>query len=255
MMKRTLALTLTLAVAVGVTTAAAQVKTKVRVRVVSHDAKIIGTGVGGARVKVVDPATGKVLAAGIQKGGTGSTRSIVIEPVERGAPIFDTDGAAAVTFELELGEPTVLEFIGEGPLGHEHAIQRASKSLLVLPGEHVLGNGVVLELHGFIVELLEPTAIAAAAGTADVRVHVRMMCGCPLEPAGLWDADRLQVTVRIYADGRMVREARLAYAGEPNIFTGRISLGGLSGGERLVAVASDPTRANFGRSQELWIKR
>ena len=60
--------TLCFVIAVGLTAiasvAGAQITTQIRVRVVSHDAKIIGSGVGGAGVVVRDPATGHVLATG-----------------------------------------------------------------------------------------------------------------------------------------------------------------------------------------------
>ncbi|MGD2135861.1 MAG: hypothetical protein PVF27_06860 [Gemmatimonadales bacterium] len=228
--------------------AVAQVTTTIRVRVVSHDAKVIGSGVGGARVIVRDPRTGSVLAEGLQEGGTGDTRAIVIDQVERRETIYDTPGAAQFTFDVELTEPTVLEFVGEGPLGYEQALQRTSKTMLIVPGEDVLGNGIVLELHGFIVELLEPKA-AAAGEQVQVTARVRMMCGCTQEPGGLWDADRLTVTARIYDGETLVRSAPLSYAGEVNMFSGQVSLEGLAGGERLFVVVADAPRANFGRSE------
>jgi hypothetical protein len=222
--------------------------TRVNVRVVAHDAKIIGDGVGGARVTVRDPATGRVLAQGIQRGGTGSTQSIVRAPHERGDTIYDTEGAALFVAELQLDEPTVVEFIGEGPLGYEQATQRVAQQMLVVPGEHVLGDGVVLELHGFIVELLAPESLRPG-GTASVTARVRMLCGCPHTPGGLWDAERIRVVARLYDGTRMIRESRLRYAGEPNLFGGTISLEGVDRGVRLVAVALDPDRANFGVSR------
>jgi hypothetical protein len=214
---------------------------------VSHDAKIIGDGVGGARVVVRDPATGRVLVEGIQRGGTGNTGSIVREPHARGQSVYDSEGAALFTAEVELDGPTVLEFIGEGPLGYEHAMQQAVKRMLVVPGEHVLGDGVLLELHGFIVELIEPERVGTS-GRATVTARVRMLCGCPHTPGGLWDADRIQVTARLYDGSRVIREAALRYAGEPNIFGGSISLEGARPGWELVVLANDPDRVNFGMS-------
>jgi hypothetical protein len=238
-------LVLLAAVAVELT---AQVPTRILVRVVAHDAKIIGSGVGGATVYVRDPATGQILAEGVQEGGTGSTSAIVVEPVRRGASIYDTDGAAVFVTEVSLARPTVLEFVGEGPLGFAHAAQRASKTMLVLPGEHILGDGIILDLHGFVVELQEPTGSVAPGGVVPVSVRVRMMCGCPLEPKGLWDADRIQVRAIVYHEGRLLRSSPLHYAGTPNMFGGTISLDDVPAGAELVVVASDPSRANFGIS-------
>ena len=221
--------------------------TRVNVRVVSHDAKIIGDGVGGARVVVRDPSTGQVLAEGIQRGGTGDTRSIVREPHARGQAVYEAPGAAVFTAEFELDVPKVLEFIGEGPLGYEHAMQRAVKRMLVVPGEDILGDGVVLELHGFIVELIEPKT-PAAGETVTVTAQVRLLCGCPHTPGGLWDAVRISVKARLYEGTRVIREAILEYAGEPNMFTGAISLQDAGPNSTLVVLASDADRANFGMS-------
>lgn len=245
---RIMTIVVALAAVVAVPRATGAQTTRINVRVVSHDAKIIGDGVGGARVTVRDPATGRLLAEGIQRGGTGSTQSIVREPRGRGETIYDTQGAALFVAELELDEPTVVEFVGEGPLGYEHAMQRAAKRVLVIPGEHVLGDGVVLELHGFIVELLAPESLRPGE-TASVTARVRMLCGCPHTPGGLWDADRIRVVARLYDGTRVIRESPMRYAGEPNLFGGTISLAGVGPGVRLVAVALDPDRANFGISR------
>ena len=66
------------------------IPTTVMVRVIAHDAKIIGSGVGGARVTIRDAQTGYTLASGLQVGGTGDTRSIMITPRERGATVYAT---------------------------------------------------------------------------------------------------------------------------------------------------------------------
>ena len=58
--------------------------TKVLVRVVSKDAKVIGSGVGGASVRIVNARTGETLAQGKQEGGTGDTDRIMEQPRRRG---------------------------------------------------------------------------------------------------------------------------------------------------------------------------
>lgn len=252
-MKRTPPVLLLLGLALIIGPARAQTDTRVVVRVVSHDAKIIGSGVGGARVTVRNPATGAVVAQGIQQGGTGSTTAIVVEAVARGASIYDTPGAAAFRASLALTVPTVLEFVGEAPLGYPHAMQRAVKSLLVIPGQHIEGDGILLELHGFIVELVEARRVPPGGPALEVTARVRMLCGCPLEPEGLWDASRVGVRARVYVGDQVVEDVALRYGGEPNIFRGRVALGQLPAGARLVVVALDPTRVNFGESPALAI--
>ena len=218
------------------------------VRVVSHDAKIIGTGVGGARVTVRDLDSGTELAAGVQRGGTGSTPLIIISPRERGASVFDTEGAAVFSTTLDLVSPTRVEVIAEGPLGTDQATQRASKTLLMVPGRHVEGDGLVLELHGFTVEIQAPTEASARAGSPlEVHARVTMLCGCPTEPGGLWDADRIDISATLVdaVHDRIVAEVPLAFAGETSLYRG--ALPQLSAGMyELRVLAVDPERANAG---------
>lgn len=247
------------AVALGTLTApsptqAQATPTRLLVRAVAHDAKIIGTGVGGARITVRDLATGEVLAEGVQEGSTGDTQSIVVRPVERGATVFDTPGAGAFTATLMLTAPTRVEVVAEGPLATEHATQRASKTVLMVPGQHLVGEGLVLELNGFTVEIESPTADRVAAGPMDVRARVTMLCGCPTQPGGLWDADHIAITARLVRDGRVVAEAPLAYAGRSSTYTGTLDVPSGSSGE-LQVIAVDAGRANTGMATKALVVR
>lgn len=156
--------------------AAAGVPTRVQVRVVSRDAKLIGDGVGGARVTIRDAQTGVLLKEGIQTGGSGDSERLMRTPRARGAALYDTPGAAGFLATLLLERPTVVEITGEGPLGVAQATLKASKTLLLVPGQDVLGDGVVLEIHGFAVEITSPSAgtEARAGGELEVRATVRM---------------------------------------------------------------------------------
>ncbi len=223
--------------------------TRVMIRVVSRDAKIIGSGVGGVRVRVVDAKTGEVLAEGVQEGGTGDTQLIMSTAHGRGMKVFDTEGAAGFLAELRLNEPTIVTISAVGPLGHPQATQSASKQMLIMPGGHVEGDGVILELHGFIVEILQPEPLVPAAGTLDVRARVRMMCGCPLTPGGMWNSDRIAIEARLWADGKIVARAPLSFAGEASLFSGKLPV---PGGQKwrdveLEVAAAQPETQNFGR--------
>lgn len=223
--------------------------TRVMIRATSHDAKIIGSGVGGARITVTDTRTGRVLARGVQEGGTGDTEKLVIRPRERAAEVHDTEGAAGYMAELELTEPTRVRIEAEGPLGTPHATQRASRTMLLVPGRHVLGDGVILQLYGFTVELLEPSSdVGLLSGTeVPVRARVTMLCGCPTEPGGLWDADEYEIEVRIVGqDGRVLESEPLEFAGETSVYEGRITVPDGHRGLKLQVLAMDPAKANFG---------
>ncbi len=165
------------ALALGIAWAAPEGKpTRVMVHAVSRDAKLIGTHVGGARIVIREAATGRVLAEGVQQGGSGDTKRIMVEPHRRGAALYDTPDAAGFLATVTLDRPTVVEISAEGPLGHPQAMQRTSKTMLLVPGEDILGDGVVLEIHGFILQFLEPGegARVKAGDAIPVRASMTM---------------------------------------------------------------------------------
>lgn len=153
--------------------AADPIPTRVTVHAVSRDAKVIGTGVGGARITIRDKASGRLLAEGVQSGGTGETKLIMTEPRARGQQLYTTDGTAAFVATLALTKPIVVDIAAEGPLKYPQAMQRTSKTILLVPGEHIEGDGVVLEIHGFIVDFVDLPA-SVAGGTLPVRVKMGM---------------------------------------------------------------------------------
>lgn len=171
-------LTLILAALPGAATASAEaVPTRLRVRAVAQDAHVIYDAVGGARITVRDADTGEVLAEGIQKGHSGDHERIMKTPRVRGATVYDTPGTAYFETVLELARPRRVEVTAEGPLAYPHAMQRASKTLLLVPGQDLVGEGLILTLHGYIVTIEAPAGDEplAAGGEAEVRATVRML--------------------------------------------------------------------------------
>ena len=227
--------------------------TRVMIRVASHDAKIIGSAVGGVRITVRDARTGSLLARGVQEGGSGDTRRLVIEPRVRGQRVFDTEGAAGFLAELELTRPTQVRIEAEGPLGTPHASQRVSRTMLLVPGHDVLGDGVILVLYGFTVDLMEPSGdLHDAAGTEiAVRARVTMLCGCATEPGGHWDSTAYMIEARIVEDDKVLETAILVYAGEPSVYAGRITVP-VEDGLTLQVLAMDPSTGNFGMVEKLF---
>ncbi len=224
--------------------------TQVMVRVLARDAKIIGSGVGGAKVTIVNAETGALLAEGLHEGGTGDTRRIMSTPHARDMTIYDTGGTAGFLAELELTKPTVVNISAVGPLGFPQATRSASKQMLLVPGQDVLGDGVILELHGFIVEIVSPEPLDPVGSDLEVTARVRMMCGCPIQPGGLWDANDKTFSARLKANGRVVAKTALDYSGEPNMFTAVLSVPETARGDlTLEVLVSDRERQNFGRHE------
>jgi len=223
------------------------VETKVMIRAIARDAKVIGEHVGGARITVKDAGTGQVLAQGMQAAGTGDTDIIMKKPRVRGATVYGTPDASGFLAVLHIEKPTEVEITAEAPLGTPQATQRASTTMLLVPGQDVLGEGVLLEIHGFIVKPLAPQIDAKmkAESPFEVRATVTMACGCPIEPNGLWDANKIRVVARVIRDGKPESEIPMQYAGVQNTFSGSVSVN-KPGRVELQVLAMDGANANFG---------
>ncbi len=153
------------------------IPTKVLVRAVSKDAKVIGSGVGGAAVRIMNTRTGEIIAQGKQEGGTGDTDRIMVQPRGRGKVVYGTPGAAFFLAEIALERPTQVEIRVDAPLGFPQALQRGSKTITLVPGKDIGGEGVVIELDGLIVDIAAPPTTGALRKGEDLRVEadVRML--------------------------------------------------------------------------------
>lgn len=155
------------------TWAAEEKPTTIRVRALARDAKLIGTGVGGALITIYDLDRGEIMARGTQLGGTGET-ALIMGAHGREDSVFDTPGAAFYETTLLLSRPTPVRITAEAPLGFPESMKSASKDLLLVPGADILGEGVILELHGYIIELLEPGSESELAAGSDLPVRIRL---------------------------------------------------------------------------------
>jgi len=156
---------------------AEKIPTKIIVRVTSKDAKVIGSGVGGALVRIKNLETGEILAQGNQEGGTGDTERIMVQPRKRGEKLYGTPEAAFFQAEIPLEKPTPVEIYTEAPLAYPHAIQKGSKTLTLIPGKQILGEGVIIELNGLIVNILSPSPRESLKRGEEViiKAEVRML--------------------------------------------------------------------------------
>lgn len=225
----------------------AAIPTDITVRVLARDAKFIGDSMGGMRIILRDFKTGEVLAEGLTTGGTGSTKRIIQQPWLRGVAIA-TPKSAAFNATLDLAAPTYLQVTAEGPIGHPQAETVISARQWVIPGRHLTGgNGWMLEAPGFVVGVVDTPRAITLDGNATIPVaaEVQMMCGCPITPGGLWDANRLEVKALVTTpDGSSV-EVPLAYAGTPNRFSSQLVLDQV-GVYDLQVFAYDPANGNTG---------
>ncbi|GJL77255.1 MAG: hypothetical protein NPINA01_02440 [Nitrospinaceae bacterium] len=222
--------------------------TDITVRVISRDAKFIGTSMGGVLVTVSDAQTGEILSQGKTAGGTGDTNRIIKQPHKRGVPL-STESAAKFSATLELKEPRLIEVTAFGPLGQRQGANRVSAVQWVVPGKHLTGgDGWLLEMPGFIVDVLAPPTHLKLKGTpqtVELKAKVTMMCGCPIEPGGFWDANRYEVTALIRKNGEPFGKALLKYAGATSQFAGTMKVEA-PGTYEAVVYAYDSSNGNTG---------
>lgn len=183
---------------------------QVEVGVLANGAKFIGDKTGGTAVKIIDAESGEVVAEGVTRGGTGDTARIM--QGERYASLR-SESDAVFAFSLPLDEPAQFIVEAEGPLGEPQATSRARKSVWLIPDMDRVGDSrVLLSLSGYIIRPLDVKL--DDEGRGHIRVELEMLCGCPIQPGGTWNADRIhKQAVLVMADGEE-RTADLEYTGK-----------------------------------------
>jgi hypothetical protein len=226
--------------------------TEIVVRVMAKDGKFVGTSMGGAQIVLRDADSGEILAQGLTSGGTGSTPKIMTIPHTGREALSDPD-AAKYAVTLDLQRPTRIMVTATGPMNPKEAAMTVSSTQWVVPGKSLNGgDGWVLELRGFAVSLISAPPAEVSIGEAGQKIplkaKVTLMCGCPTEAGGMWDANKIQVAAILQREGKSYPAVPLAYAGQPNTFAGEIEL--KEAGDYIVDVfAYDPANGNTGVSR------
>jgi hypothetical protein len=221
--------------------------TTITVRVMSKDAKYIGSSMGGVQIILRDAHTGAILAQGLTQGDTGNTKRLMQEPINRRAPLSD-DKSAKFEATLDLDVPRLIEVEAFGPLAQMQSAHKVTSTQWVVPGRGINGgDGWVLELPGFVVDVQAPPAHIKLTGvkSVDITANVTMMCGCPIEPKGLWDADKYEVKAIVTRDGKPAGKVDLNYAGTTSQFAGTIPVDA-AGVYDVTVYAYDPANGNTG---------
>ena len=187
--------------------------TTVLVRVVAHGAMVLGREVGGARVTITDVTTGQILATGLQQGEAGDQNQIMRTPHMMEEPIYSTRPSAAFTTTLHLQKPALVDISAEGPLAYPGAMQKASKTLLLIPGQDLTQDGIVLHLHGYLVQIERPKPREALIAKDDVklRASVRTLSGSLVRPYGDWDSRKSRIYGEVVIGDRTVERLQMFY--------------------------------------------
>ena len=187
--------------------------TTVLVRVVAHGAMVLGREVGGARVTITDVASGHILATGLQQGEAGDQNQIMRTPHLMEEPIYSSRPSAAFTTTLQLQKPTLVEISAEGPLAYPTALQKTSKTVLLIPGQDLTQDGIVLHLYGYLVQIERPKPRDALIAKDDVtlRASVRTLSGSLVRPHGDWDSRKIPIYGEVLIGDRIIERLQMFY--------------------------------------------
>jgi hypothetical protein len=202
---------------------AQETKTKLMVRAKAKDAKFIGTSIGGAMVLVRDATTGEILAKGMTTGETGNTKALMNEPIQRRQFLAESSSAGFLA-EISIAQPTFVEVEVIAPNTQKHAAVKSTTQLWVFPGKDIIGDGVVLEVPGFVVNILQPQtheviAIQGQSYKIDVNANIVMMCGCPTSPEGIWNSNDYEINLVIVKEGKLIQTEKMNYTGKTSTYT------------------------------------
>lgn len=225
--------------------------TTVLVRVVAHRSLVLGHEVGGARVTITDVATGQLLASGLQQGEPGDQTQIMRTPHLMDEPVYSARPAASFTTTLELTRPTLVEIAAEGPLAYPSALQRASKTVLLIPGHDLTNDGIVLHLYGYLVQVESPKPGEPLIAKEDVmlRASVRTLSGALVRPHSDWDSRKIHIYAELLIGDRIVERLQMFYAGEKSRFEAPFFVPlskDAPDGMTLRVIAADNATGNYG---------
>jgi len=229
------------------------ISTELVVRAKARDGKFIGSSIGGALVRVRDAENDKILAEGMIKGSTGNTNLIMSQPKKRYDSI--TKGAAFFKTTLLISKPILLTIELVSPYIKRQARTVSQIQTWLVPGKHINGDGLIIEVPGMIVDALSPQThkyTSIENGPFELKANVVMMCGCIITKNGLWDGNKIEVTAIITKNGDDYLTVPLEIEDTMNTFTSyfKPESAGVYG---VTIYAYDPKTGNTGVDQTSFV--
>ena len=224
-------------------------ETKLMVRAKAKDAKFVGSSIGGAHVIVRNTLNGEILAEGNTTGSTGNTNLIMKSAHERYTQLSDENTAGFLAV-VDIEEPTLVRVEVLSPVHKKNARIQASTELWLIPGKDILGDGIILEIPGFVVDILKPNTHQYIAlesipqSGLPIEAHIVMMCGCPIEAGGIWDSNLMEVKAIVKKDGETLGEVQLTNPSQ-NTFKGTMAVSE-AGYYQITVYAYNPQTGNTG---------
>lgn len=233
-------------------------ETTIIIRAKAKDAKFIGSSIGGAYVIVKNQMTGEILAQGKTEGATGNTTLIMNTPWERGGTLTD-ESTAKFMATVDINEPTFVTIEVFSPINNRQAQVHASTQLWLIPGKDIIGDGIVIEIPGFVVDILEPRTHQYISleqlenNICTIRANLVMMCGCTISKGGIWDSEKIEISAIINKDGKHFTDLPLDFVSD-NLFEAHFTVEN-SGQYEVTVYAYDPATGNTGVDKVSYIIR
>ncbi len=238
---RILSLTFFFSLCLSLSVPASAEETQIMIRAKAADAKYIGTSVGGIRVTIEDAETGEIVNQGWINGGTGDTDTLIKNPIKRGQTLT-TDKTAGYLATIDINTPRLLRFKLIGPYGYRQSLQEASVTSWVIPGKHLLGDGITLTMPGFIVDAWTQVL---EGGKVEFYTKASLLCGCPITKDGLWQPDNYEAKAIIMQDDKKIDEVTLNFTGPIGLFSAKTVINA-SGHYKAIVYLIDQTTGNVG---------
>lgn len=167
------------------------------------------------------------------------------EPLTRGNELSD-ENTAGFLARLNIEKPLFINIEAVAPVNKKQASVRSSTQMWAIPGKNIGGDGVILEVPGFVVDILSPQTHEriGAKEEVEIKANVVMMCGCPITPGGIWNADDYEISTVITSEAGESRTIKLEPMDKPSTFSAKTTLS--PGNYEIVVYAFDSATGNTG---------
>lgn len=221
----------------------------IKITVRAQDARIIGNAVGGAYVMIRDRRNGDILAEGVTAGTAGDEKAIM--GAQTRDRVFSDDNSADLELSLTVLEPLPVTVSARAPLSQTQAAVTVTQDMVLIPGQdYSTGDGILLTLPGFAVDVVEPALGSAMKHDANkpvpLRAHIAKLSGDRIGGKdGSWPTDRYKVQAHIFKESAFVMSFDMKYGDEPGQFVANMKMP-LPGTYRIIVSAFDPVTKESG---------
>src|SRR5512143_3553118 len=85
-----------------------------------------------------------------------------------------------------------------------------------------------------------------------IRANVVMMCGCPITPNGIWDANKYEIKAIVKFNGAVSDVVPLSFAGKTSTFEGTLDAT-REGAYEVIVYSFDPVTGNAGAAKTTFL--